>query len=226
MSWACDFLKLSSAQSSGRRRSGTAAVCPSRCAELMTITAWNLNPTGRGLMLRMPARNSPASRSRYESPSLRCPMATSRTRSRGVSSIQRTTGSISGRNRTASGPTWRSAACAGVMPRNNSQLPRPTPNPSAEADWRNRRRPNCRCPSIGASLSSPQPGLGASRPPRPPRRRGAWERMRPLRLILRAQAPAMASPYFFSFAFCRSAASARMASGFSLKRSLQPEQQT
>ena len=58
-SCACDDLKLSRAQSSGSSRSLTADDWPSTCAELMTITAWNLNPTGRGLMLRMPARNKP-----------------------------------------------------------------------------------------------------------------------------------------------------------------------
>ena len=80
----------------GRSRSETAEVWPSRWAELITITAWNLNPTGRGLMLRMPARKSPASSERYGSPSLSWATAFSKTSWRGVSSIHRTTGSISG----------------------------------------------------------------------------------------------------------------------------------
>ena len=56
--------------------------------------------------------------------------AFSRICSRGVSSIQRTTGSISGRNRTVSGPTFASSAVAGVIARRASQGPSPAPSPS------------------------------------------------------------------------------------------------
>ena len=143
---------MSSAQNIGSSRSFDRGGLASRCAELITSTAWNLKPTGRGFMLRMPARKRPASRSRYESPPFRCPTATSSARSRGVSSIQRTTGSISGRNRTASGPTSMSAARAGVIILSPAQSPRPAPNPIAEADCRNRRRRSLR--SIVASLKN------------------------------------------------------------------------
>ena len=57
-SLACDDLNWSSAQNSGSQRSASAEFWLARWAEFTTSTAWNLKPTGRGWMLRIPASNT------------------------------------------------------------------------------------------------------------------------------------------------------------------------
>ena len=94
-------------------------------------------------MLRIPARKRPASRSLYDSPFLSWAIITSSARSRGVSSIRRTTGSISGRNLTISALRWASSARKGVIDMSWDHGPSSAPKPMAEAICRKRRR---RCP--------------------------------------------------------------------------------
>ena len=80
----------------GRSRSETADVWPSRWAELITITAWNLNPTGR-LDVADARQEEPRQQCSVRQPVLELGHGLLENLPRGVSTIHRTTGSISGR---------------------------------------------------------------------------------------------------------------------------------